>query len=169
MAKGRPIYPEEEARMVRLWQEGKTYEAIGNKVGRSAEVARRAIDRVRRREKAYGVILVQKEITRTCAYCGKEFACAPGGSKKYCCVQCGQAARRQMERVRVRNAREREKDELLGPSMPYKMPPLVDGVNPTYEEVAIKTDRERSKWGSIAKKCAALGLSYGEASARGLL
>ena len=39
----------------------------------------------------------------------------------------------------------------------------------TYEEVAIKTDRERSKWGAIAKKCEALGLSYGEASARGLL
>mgnify|MGYP006978930483 CR=1 FL=1 len=70
-----------------------------------------------------------------------------------------------MKGVRVRNAREREKDELLGPSMPYKMPPLVDGVNPTYEEVAIKTDRERSKWGAIAKKCEALGLSYGEASA----
>lgn len=167
MAKGRPIYPEEEARMVRLWQEGKTYEEIGDKVGRSAAVARHTIDRVRRREKAYGVTLVRKEITRTCAYCGKAFSCAPGGTKKYCCVRCGQAARRKMKGVRVRNAR--AEDELLGPAMPYKMPPLVDGVNPTYEEVAIKTDRERSKWGAIAKKCEALGLSYGEARARGLL
>lgn len=167
MKKGRPIYPEEEARMVRLWQDGKTYEEIGDKVGRSAAVARHTIDRVRRREKAYGVILVRKEITRTCAYCGKEFSCAPGGTKKYCSVRCGQTAWRKMKGVRVRNAR--EKDELLGPAMPYKMPPLVDGVNPTYEEVAIKTDRERSKWGAIAKKCEALGLSYGEASARGLL
>ena len=50
MEKGRPIYPEEEARMVRLWQEGKTYEEIGDKVGRSATAARRTIDRVRRRE-----------------------------------------------------------------------------------------------------------------------
>lgn len=167
MKKGRPIYPEEEARMVRLWQQGKTYEEIGDKVGRSAAVARHTIDRVRRREKAYGVILVRKEITRTCAYCGKEFSCAPSGTKKYCCVRCGQAAWRKMKGVRVRNAR--EKDELLGPAMPYKMPPLVDGMNPTFEEVAIKTDRERSKWGAIAKKCEALGLSYGEASARGLL
>ena len=167
MAKGRPIYPEEEARMVRLWQEGKMYEEIGVKVGRSAAVARHAIDRVRRREKAHGVILEQKDITRTCAYCGKDFYCPPGSSKKYCCVKCGQAAWRQMKGVRVRNAR--AEDELLGPSMPYKMPPLVDGVNPTHEEIAIKTDRERSKWGAIAKKCAALGMSYGEASARGLL
>lgn len=167
MTKGRPVYPEEEARMVRLWQDGKTYEEIGDKVGRSVTVARRTIDRVRRREKAYGVMLVRKEITRTCAYCGKEFSCAPGGTKKYCCVRCGQAAWRKMKGVRVRNSR--EKDEMLGPAMPYKMPPLVDGVNPTYEEVAIKPDRERSKWGAIAKKCEALGMSYGEASARGLL
>lgn len=117
MTKGRPIYPEEEARMVRLWQQGKTYEEIGDKVGRSAAVARHTIDRVRRREKAYGVILVRKEITRTCAYCGKEFACAPGSTKKYCSVWCGQTA----------------------------------------------------KWGVIAKKCEALGMSYGEARARGLL
>ena len=86
-----------EARMVRLWQEGKTYEEIGGKVGRSAAVARHAIDRGRRREKAHGVILEQKEITRTCAYCGKDFYCPPGSSKKYCCVKCGQAAWRQIE------------------------------------------------------------------------
>ncbi len=46
---------------------------------------------------------------------------------------------------------------------------MFDGVRPTLAEVAKKTVAHRSKWGAIAKRCEELGLSYGEARARGLL
>lgn len=46
---------------------------------------------------------------------------------------------------------------------------MFDGVRPTQAEVKKKTVTHRSKWGKIARRCEELGLSYGEASARGLL
>lgn len=46
---------------------------------------------------------------------------------------------------------------------------MFDGVRPTQAEVEKKTDAHRTKWGAIAKRCEELGLSYGEARARGLL
>lgn len=46
---------------------------------------------------------------------------------------------------------------------------MFDGARPTRSEVAKKTVANRSKWAEITRKCEALGLSYGEARARGLL
>lgn len=164
MAKGRPIYPEEEARIVRLWQSGMNYADIGREIGRAHNVVSRAVQRVVRREAARGVILTQKNAVRVCPYCGREFEITPSSPQKYCCeehmriVNGHRKAGSDAEKVRVMIAK------------PVKDPAKMrDGRTPTLAEVAIKTDRERSKWGAIAKKCEALGMSYGEASARGLL
>lgn len=164
MAKGRPIYPEEEARIVRLWQSGMNYADIGREIGRAYNVVSRAVQRVVRREAARGVILTQKNAVRVCPYCGREFEITPSSPQKYCCE----------EHMRIANGNrkvgsESEKARVMI-AKPVKDPATMrDGRTPTLAEVAIKTDRERSKWGEIAKKCAALGMSYGEAIARGLL
>lgn len=164
MANGRPIYPEEETLMVQMWQSGMTYADIGREIGRAHNVVSRAVQRVARREAARGVILTQKNAVRVCPYCGREFEISPSSPQKYCCE----------EHMRIANGHRKagsdaEKVRVVI-AKPVKDPAKMrDGRTPTLEEVAIKTDRERSKWGEIAKKCAALGMSYGEASARGLL
>lgn len=164
MAKGKPIYPEEEARMVQMWQSGMTYAEIEAETGRAHSVVSRAVKRVVRREAARGVILTRKNVVRVCPYCGREFEITPSSPQKYCCE----------EHMRIANGHrkagsEAEKARVMIVKPVKDHATMRDGRTPTLAEVAIKTDRERSKWGAIAKKCAALGLSYGEAIARGLL
>lgn len=164
MRKCVPVSPEEETLMVQMWQSGMNYADIGREIGRAHNVVSRAVRRVVRREAARGVILTQKNAVRVCPYCGREFEIMPSSQQKYCCEEHMRIANghcktgSDAEKVRVVIAK------------PVKDPAKMrDGRTPTLAEIAIKTDRERSKWGEIAKKCAALGMSYGEASARGLL
>lgn len=160
----RRVTAEEEALMVQLWQGGMTYAEIEVETGRTHNVVSRAIQRVVRREAARGVILTQKNAVRVCPYCGREFEITPSSPQKYCCE----------EHMRIANGHckagsEVEKARVMIVKPVKDHAKMRDGRTPTMAEVAIKTDRERSKWGAIAKKCEALGLSYGEASARGLL
>ena len=164
MRKCVPVSPEQETLMVELWQSGMTYAEIEVETGRAHNVVSRAVQRVVRREAARGVILTQKNAVRVCPYCGREFEIFPSSPQKYCCE----------EHMRIANGHrkagsEAEKARVIIAKPVKDHAKMRDGRTPTLAEVAIKTDRERTKWGSIAKKCAALGMSYGEASARGLL
>lgn len=160
----RRVTAEEEALMVQLWQGGMTYAEIEGETGRTHNVVSRAVQRVVRLEAARGVILTQKNAVRVCPYCGREFEITPSSPQKYCCE----------EHMRIANGHRKAESEAEKARVMIVKPvkdhaKMRDGRTPTLAEVAIKTDRERSKWGAIAKKCEALGLSYGEARARGLL
>ena len=164
MGKCVPVSQEEEALIVELWQSGMTYADIEREIGRAHNVVSRAVKRVVRREAARGVILKQKNAVRVCPYCGREFEIAPSSPQKYCCE----------EHMRIANGHckagsDAEKVRVMIAKPVKDHATMRDGRTPTLAEGAIKTDRARSKGGAIAKKCAALGLSYGEAIARGLL
>lgn len=165
----RRVSSEEETLMVKMWQGGMTYAEIERETGRTHNLVSRTIKRVVRQQAALGVILTQENAVRVCPYCGREFEITPSSQQKYCCEEHMQiangwrAAKKGEEKVREQNPRV----VIAKPVKDYSK--MRDGRTPTLAEVAIKTDRERSKWGAIAKKCEALGLSYGEARARGLL
>lgn len=170
----RPVGDEEATQMTKMWQSGMTYADIERETGRAHNVVARAIQRVVRREAARGVILTQANVVRVCPYCGREFEIPPSRQQKYCCEEHMRiangyrAAERGTEKAREKKPREKKPRVVITKAV-KDYSKMRDGRTPTLAEVAIKTDTQRAKWGAIAKKCEELGLSYGEARARGLL
>lgn len=165
----RRVTAEEEALMVQLWQGGMTYAEIEMETGRTHNVVSRAVQRVVRREAARGVILMQKNAVRVCPYCGREFEITPSSPQKYCCEEHMQIANgwRAAKKGEEKVLEQKPRVVIAKPVKDYSK--MRDGRTPTLAEVAIKTATNRSKWSEIVKKCEELGLSYGEARARGLL
>lgn len=169
---GRPISGDEEDRMTRLWQDGWNYEQIGKKFRRSPSTARRAILRVVQREAEAGVTLARKKDVRVCPECERTFYCSPSSKRKYCCDACAWHAngRKTAENALLRREEgQSEEKKPRAQRVIYKAPPMYDGVNTTPLEAAKKAKTHRAKWSEIVKRCEELGLSYGEARARGLL
>lgn len=167
----KPVSDEEAAQMVQMWQSGMSYADIERETGRYHNVIARAIQRVVRREAAAGVILTQANAVRVCPNCGHEFEASPSSRQKYCCEDCMRIANGKnkaawsAENRRVKTPKPR----VVIKKAVKDYTKMQDGRTPTMEEVAFKTVEQRSKWGAIAKRCEELGLSYGEARARGLL
>ena len=165
------VSSEEEALMVKMWQSGMNYADIERETGRAHNFVARTIQRVVRREAAAGVILVQANAVRACPQCGREFEVSPSSQQKYCCEDCMRIANGKnkaawdAENRRVKTPKPR----VVIKKAVKDYSKMCDGRTPTMEEVAIKTVAHRSKWAEITRRCEELGLSYGEARARGLL